>query len=435
MRRPYAIMIIILICLLAAPSSSWAIKIVVDAGHGGSDSGAVGVNGLFEKTVNIDVATKLRNMLADRGYDAVMSRTDDTFISLKDRVDFTNAQQADLFVSIHANAMPGNSKTRGSEVLYYDDNSRQEDYPASSEMAELTPQSKELAQAVLGNLVDSMGFENRGLVKSAVYVVRMGTIPSILVETAFLSNRQDAALLADDAVRTRMAQAVAQGIEAYMPPTTPSEVFTDIRTHWAREAVLRLKSQGIVDGVGRLYKPNRELTRAEWMTLLDRIFDLSKVQQPAAFNSVCTNGSVSSTVAASVYSGGTACTKTAAFMDSVGHWAQAAMTKAVTARVLDGYEDGTLRPDRPITRAEVAATFQRLALPLAQEVTTGAAFTDVAANNWAAKAVYSLKQAGWIDGIAADRFMPDRGMTRAEAAALLDRYAQSIKKPPTPQLP
>jgi N-acetylmuramoyl-L-alanine amidase len=428
MLRPYTIMILVIAFLLAAPSSSWAIKIVIDPGHGGSDSGAVGVNGLYEKTVNLDIAKKLKTMLLARGYETAISREEDTFLSLKERVEFTNAQQADLFVSIHANSMPGNSRTRGALILYHDNRSPQEDYPASPEMTELTPQSKEFAQVVLNHFVDTAGMENRGLVQSAVYVVRMGTIPSILVETGFLSNRQDADLLDNDAVRTTMAQAIEQGIEAYMPPDTPNEVFTDMRVHWAREAVLRLKAQGIVDGVGRLFKPNRELTRAEWMTLLDRVFDLSKIQ-PNISSPVCTNGSssVSSTVAAAVYKNVENCAKlpTPIFKDTTGHWAGTALNKAVSAHVLDGYEDATLRPDQPITRAEVAATFQRMALPQAIGVTSGAAFTDVPGDNWAAKAVYSLKLAGWIDGIAADRFMPERGMTRAEAASLLDRYIQS----------
>lgn len=440
MRRSYTLIIFILVCLLAAPSSSWAIKIVVDPGHGGSDSGAVGVNGLLEKNVNLDIATKLRKMLADSGYETAISREDDTFLSLKERVDFTNAQQADLFVSIHANAMPGNAKTRGALILYHDNNYPQEDYPASPEMAELTPQSREFAKVVLNNFVDATGLENRGLVASAVYVVRMGTIPSILVETAFLSNRQDAALLANDEVRTTMAQAIVQGIEAYMPPNTPSEVFTDMRVHWARDAVLRLKSQGIVDGVGRLYKPNRELTRAEWMTLLDRVFDLSTVKKASVNPSICTNGSNNNTVSAVVYKYGESCVTPVKpplplFMDIAGHWANAALNKAVMADVLNGYDDATLRPDQPITRAEVAATFQRLALPATLGPLGTASFTDVPADHWAAKSIYSLQHADWIDGIAPDQFMPNRGMTRAEAASLLDRYVQSTTKTLTPQQP
>jgi N-acetylmuramoyl-L-alanine amidase len=438
MRRSYAIILLIFALFVINPSSSWAMKIVVDAGHGGTDSGAVGVNGLYEKDVNLDISLKLRDILVQKGYEVVMSRDDDTFVSLKGRVEFTNEQQADLFVSIHANSYT--AKSRGAMVLYYDNQYPQEDYPASDEMGELTPDSKQFAQAVLDKFVEAIDVENRGLVPSAVYVVRMGTVPSILVETAFLSNKQDAAMLANDGIRTQMAQAIGQGIEAYMPPTAQPILFPDTRRHWAREAILRMKEQGIVDGVGKQFQPNREMTRAEWVTLLDRVFDLSKVQPAAAAADTSGSGcpaSTGSTVAGSVYSG--ACAKPAAassFKDAAAsHWAAASLNKAVSARVLDGYADGTLRPDQPVTRAEVAATFARLALPQAKAAPAAQqpAFTDVPTSAWSAKAIYSLKQAGWIDGVTADSFAPDRRMTRAEAAVLLDRYLQSTKKSPNRQ--
>lgn len=420
MRRPFTIFSLMMACAIAFPSMSEAAKIVVDAGHGGSDPGAIGVNGLNEKTVNLDIALQVRELLIKRGYEVAMTRTDDTFISLKDRVQFTDAQQADLFVSIHANSY-SNADTRGAMVLYYDSAYPQEDYPASPQMSQLTPQSRNFAQQMLDTFVRSTGVENRGLLPSAVYVIRMGQIPSILVETAFLSNAQDAAMLSTPEIRTQMALAIESGIEAYLPPDSQGgEGFTDTRTHWAREAIARLKTQGILDGVGKQFQPDRELTRAEWVTLLDRVFDLSKVQ-PALGSGGC------SAVAEAVYSG-CALPAPAPFKDAAaGHWAYAALNKAVRAGVLDGYADGTLRPDRPVTRAEVAAMFQRLALPQASASPAAPlpqAFKDVPADAWSAQAISSLKQAGWIDGVTADRYMPDRRMTRAEAAALLDRYLQ-----------
>jgi N-acetylmuramoyl-L-alanine amidase len=239
-----------------------------------------------------------------------------------------------------------------------------------------------------------------------------------------------------------MAQAIAQGIEAYMPPNTQSEVFTDMRVHWARDAVLRLKSQEIVDGVGRLFKPNRELTRAEWMTLLDRVFDLAQgpQPQPSGSPSSCASGNTSaSTVTSAIYKNSEGCGKLplppTAFNDLTGHWASTALRKAVNEHIIEGYEDATLRPDQPITRAEVAATFQRLALPLKPDSAAGARvaatprakFLDLPADHWAAKSISTLQQAGWIEGISADSFMPEQRMTRAEAAALLDRYVQRRK--------
>lgn len=424
MRRLYTIMMFILAFITAFPSSSIAAKIVVDAGHGGSDPGAVGVNGLQEKTVNLDIARKLKELLVQRGYEVAMSRTDDRYISLKDRVDFTNGQKADLFVSIHANFYT-DPNSRGAMVLYHDAAYPQTDYPASPEMTALSSQSKDFAQSVLDKFVQAIGSYNHGLIPSSVYVVRMGTIPSILVETAFLSNVKDAAMLANDGVRTQMSKAIQQGIEAYLPPDGKAAgPFADIGGHWAGESIVRLATQGIIDGVGTLFQPDRSLTRAEWATLLDRVFDLSKVQ-PAASAGLC----ASTTVTGGVYNGGAACTApAAAFKDApAGHWASATLREATAAGVLNGYEDGTLRPDQPVTRAEVAAMLQRLALPQAGSTAalTQQPFKDVPTDAWSAGAIASLKQAGWIDGMTADRFMPDRRMARGEAAALLDRYLQS----------
>ncbi|TVY11899.1 N-acetylmuramoyl-L-alanine amidase [Paenibacillus cremeus] len=431
MKSPLLRLGLLALGLLIAPGPASAAKIVVDAGHGGTDSGAIGVNQLQEKEVTLDIAGRLRDLLVQHGYEVAMSRTTDTYVSLSDRVAFTNAQNADLFVSIHANEY-SSPTTRGAMVLYYDDAYPQSSYPASDAMRALTPQSKALAQDVLDSFVGTTGLTNRGLVESAVYVVRMGQIPSILVETAFLSNQADAALLADSTMRQTMAQGIARGIEAYLP--TSNVVFPDTLGHWAREAILRLKAQGIVDGVGRSFEPNRALTRAEWVTLLGRVFDLSKAQ---AGSCSAAGGTVAGAVYGSGAAGGGGCEPAsagagaagaAAFRDAnAGSWAFTALDKAVKAGVLEGYPDGTLRPDRPVTRAEVAAMFQRLAGP-ALEGTLRQPFKDVPPSYWAAGAVAALTQAGWVNGMTANQYMPERSITRAEATALLDRYLAANPK-------
>ncbi|CAG7655350.1 N-acetylmuramoyl-L-alanine amidase [Paenibacillus allorhizosphaerae] len=453
MRKRWMQTALMALSLLIMPGPASAAKIVVDAGHGGSDPGAIGVNGLQEKQVNLDIAKRLRDLLVKEGYEVALSRDSDLYLSLQQRVDFMNEQKADLFVSIHANSYSSPS-ARGAMVLYYDDRYPQASYPASEEMKALTPQSKELAQKVLDNLVDATGVENLGLVPSAVYVVRNGTIPSILVETAFLSSPADAALLADSTMRQKMARGIADGIETYLPPNV---IFPDTLGHWARESILRLKTKEIIDGIGNRYEPNRMLTRAEWMTLLDRVFDLSAAKPatggacPAGDGTAGKGLTAATSVSGAVYGGssaeggdgcepvpagggasGSAAGNAAAggadaFKDmNAKHWAFTALDKAVKAGVLEGYPDGTLRPDRPVTRAEVAAMFQRLAgtpsLPAARQP-----FKDVAPDYWALGAIAALKQAGWIDGVTSEQFAPDRSMTRAEAAALLDRYVAGKK--------
>lgn len=397
-----------LLLTISFPYHAFAYKVVLDAGHGGSDPGATGVGGLRETDVNLDITLKVRQALLDRGYEVVLTRTNDTYLSLAQRVEFTNQQQADLFVSIHANAH-ASSNVNGTMVLYYDNAYPQEDYPASNSMTKLTPYSKDLAQHVQDALLSQSGTKDLGLTPSAVYVVRMGTIPSILVETAFLTNKSDAALLASDAMRSKMAIGIANGISAYEPP-----LFTDVLVHWSRSAVLRMKNKGIVEGIENNYEPDRALTRAEFLTLMDRVFSFSKL--PA----VCsTNGSVTS----SVYGCGTEPAKSYSDLPA-SHWASSVFAKAGKLNLLQGYADGTIRPNQAITRGEVAYLFNQLlqmTSPTTQS-TYKAAFDDVPQSLWSASAINTLKEKGIINGISDTSFRPDQTMTRAEIAALLDRY-------------
>lgn len=407
---------------VAQPAPAWAgaVKIVLDAGHGGSDPGAVGVNGLYEKTVNFDVVNRLKAILVGRGYEVALTRDSDIFLSLAQRVAITNSLSPDLFVSVHANAHT-NSSINGSLVLYYDKDYPQADYPPSDAMAALTPESKRLAQLVQDAMVKSAGTVDRGLVPSAVYVARMGSVPSILVETAFLSNAGDAANLADADFRQKLAAGIAVGIEAYKPLDKPG-AFADVPlSHWANEAILKLKNKGILEGEGGKYYPERALTRAEFVTMLERQFSLP---EPAAAGG---GSQGSTTVTGSTYggsSGGSQGTTAAAvkFKDlPTGHWAYAVMQKAAATGILSGYEDGTIRPDKPLTRGEAAALIDRVIWPGSSQKASGTLFKDVPVSLWSAASINRLKEKGIVEGATATTFAPERSMTRAEMAALLSR--------------
>ncbi|TBL81869.1 N-acetylmuramoyl-L-alanine amidase [Paenibacillus thalictri] len=411
-------------CLLIFPFQAMAAKIVVDAGHGGKDPGAIGVNGLEEKAVNLDIAQKLRDILIGKGYDVFMTRNTDMYISLGDRVEMTNEQNPDLFVSIHANSY-SNRNTQGAMVLYYDNELPQSNYPASEAMEKMSPESKKLAQAVLKSIVGTVDVVDKGLLPSAAYVIRMGQVPSILVETAFLSNSSDAAMLADETTRSKFAAAIGAGIEAYHPIVRDKapNVLPDTIGHWSREAVLQLQEKGIVEGAGNRFEPNRALTRAEWVTMLSRLYPQKLAPNPNACGQ---------SVTAAVYNGG--CTDKPAAKDKQmpsysdlknGHWAFALLQQAAAAGIIDGYADGTIRPDQPVTRSEAAVLLARLMEPKA--AWDGATpFADVGPRHWAAKAIYTLRQAGIVDGVTNGSFMPDKSITRGEAAALLNRAAGAL---------
>ncbi|MDF2815699.1 MAG: N-acetylmuramoyl-L-alanine amidase AmiC [Paenibacillus sp.] len=392
---------VLLACMIGFSSAqaATAAKIVVDAGHGGSDPGAIGVNGLQEKQVNLDISLRLQGELLLRGYEVALTRQDDRYISLADRVAITNEAKADLFVSVHANSHTASSIS-GSLVLYHDSNYPQSDYPASDAMTALTPESKKLAQSVLRNVLLTAKLADRGLVPSAAYVVRMGQIPSILVETAFLSNPQDAAALKDPAMLQKFAVGIANGIQEVLPPAPVPKEFADLQKHWAKDAVYRLKDKGIVE-TDKNFFPDRPLTRAELLTMLNRKFAFGQRLMGTPKPGV----------------------NLPIFKDlPATHWASDVMYRAGALEYVDGYPDQTIRPDQSVTRAEAAVLLQRIMLlPKMDKPLTDTGFSDVRSDNWAAKAIVQLSQKGLINGVGDKLFAPDKVMTRAEMAVLIDR--------------
>lgn len=406
--------LVLLVVLAAAPLQAVAAPLVViDAGHGGTDFGAVSANGLQEKHVNLDIAWKLKLLLGSHGYETMMTRETDTYISLAERVRLAGEVDAALFVSIHANAHTDTS-ARGSLVLYYDRDYPQPSYPASASMTALTPDSKQLAQTVLDHMVQRTGFANLGIVPSAAYVVRMGKTPSVLVETAFLSNSRDAALLADDSTRAKLANGIADGIAAFLPVSAAFR-FTDTLGHWAAPAIARLQEQGLVEGDGSRFYPEASMTRAEWLTLADRLFGIVK-QADARYP----------TVGQSVYA------EDDIYSDlNSSHWAYRTFLAAIRLGFIGGYEDGTMRPDRAVTRAEAAAMLERLTTGAQASSWAGdTTFQDVPRTYWAAGPIYRMQQKGVFDGITATSFAPAQPMKRAEMAAMIDRYMTKQTTPP-----
>lgn len=387
----------IILSLISSPVA-YATKIIIDPGHGGSDPGAIGVNGIQEKVINYDVSIKVRDMLNKAGFETVMTREDDRYISLSDRIRFSNSQDADLLVSIHSNSHT-NPSARGGLILYYDSRYPQSSYPASPEMIHYSPISKLFAQTVLDTYIKTTGLQNRGLVPSSVYMVRKGNIPSILVETAFVSNWEDASLLADDSKRTLMAKGIAEGIINYT-----KIIFPDTVNHWARESILEMNKRGWLQGYRNYYQPNNPLTRAEFISLMNRVFDFSKMEPIATAEA--NNSHI--------------------FPDlSQKHWAYKEVMKGAELGLLQGYPDGTIRPDTPITRGETAYLFNLLMNADDQVEQITPMFTDVPADLWSASAIYALHEAGIIKGYNKTEYKPDYNMLRSEMAVVLDRYLQT----------
>lgn len=181
------------------PSTPGKLKnIVLDPGHGGSDPGAIGPNGLREKDVVLNVSLKLQNILKNKGYKVTMTRTTDVYLTLQERVRISNASGADFFLSIHANSFT-NPSANGTETFAYNTWSIGAD----------------IARKIQSELIKSNGLTNRGFKTENFYVLKYNNIPSALVELAFISNPSEENLLASDAFRTKSAQAIARALDSY----------------------------------------------------------------------------------------------------------------------------------------------------------------------------------------------------------------------------
>jgi N-acetylmuramoyl-L-alanine amidase len=226
-----------LLAALGASGSAQALPLVaLDPGHGGRDTGAVGIlpdgtatglqprvnakgeTVLYEKDVNLDIALRVSTALQGRGFPTLLTRTTDagagdvpfpgTRKDLERRTEIANSAGAEIFVSLHENALA--KTTSGTETFHF--------YVAQ-------PESVALALAVHQEVVIRLGLADRGLKKAGFYVLKHTVMPSVLVEGAFLTNPDEARMLAQPEVRQAMAEGVANGVDRFtkglVVPTGP----------------------------------------------------------------------------------------------------------------------------------------------------------------------------------------------------------------------
>ncbi len=238
---------------LYAPSTgnvqSSAPLIVVDAGHGGKDQGAKSAKGLHEKDVNLTIARHVKTILVNRfKYQVVMTRKDDTFIPLKERSAIANNRNAELFVSIHANAAERKSAhgietyflgtthsddalataaRENGELVYSVKDDQVQQILASLITTTKINDSSRLAGTVQENIYQSSRkkfreLKNLGVKEGPFYVLHGADMPSILVEVGFLTNRKEAKMLSNPAYLYRLASSIAEGIHQFMQDKGPS---------------------------------------------------------------------------------------------------------------------------------------------------------------------------------------------------------------------
>ena len=182
--------------------------IVIDPGHGGSDTGAIGVDGLREKDITLLVAKRVQELLLASGANVAMTREDDCDVygvnatdaqELQARVDVGEAtEKAEIFLSIHCNAFT-KSAANGTETFYYPKSAR--------DMA--------LAKALQDGMLDHSGLRNRGVKEARFYVLHHSSMPAALVELAFITNPKEKKLLADENFQQEMALGICEGLANY----------------------------------------------------------------------------------------------------------------------------------------------------------------------------------------------------------------------------
>lgn len=215
-------------------------KVVIDAGHGGKDPGAIGGSGIEEKDITLDIAKRLKNVLVSKGIDAVLTRSSDKFVSLNRRAQIANKAGADLFVSIHINSNRS-KQPYGFESYYFSEASDNvakalevaensfyiEEASASGSSQNLKAilgdmiyteniaASKEVAKYICDSTCRIMGLRNRGIKSARFVVLSQADIPAILVEVGFLSNLKEERFLKNSFYRQQISEGLAASIANY----------------------------------------------------------------------------------------------------------------------------------------------------------------------------------------------------------------------------
>lgn len=193
--------------------------VILDPGHGGRDAGAVD-HGLKEKELNLEVAKQVRDILEEAGVRVFLTREEDVYLSLAERIQRANQLRGALFVSVHFNQAE-RTEAAGVETFY--------PIPGSGPPLEsfwqrlirrprpnLSRFSEELAAEVQLAVIDHTSAENRGIKQGNFFVLRNARVPAVLVEGGFISNPMEAALLAEPAYQRRVADGIGQGILRFL---------------------------------------------------------------------------------------------------------------------------------------------------------------------------------------------------------------------------
>jgi N-acetylmuramoyl-L-alanine amidase len=234
--------------LLVAAAPAPRPRVVVDPGHGGAQEGAISPDGQLEKAVALDVARRLKAALEHQGVDVLLTREQDVLLALADRVTFANQARPDVFVSLHLNSMPTRrlrAKLEGVQTFFLSASASGEDARrvadrenadssgvgapqptdtlafilADLRRSEAHADSARLAYAIHPRLVAASGGSDHGVQQAPFFVLTGVDAPAVLVEFGFISHPEESRRLARPEYRDRVAQAIADGVHAFLQQT------------------------------------------------------------------------------------------------------------------------------------------------------------------------------------------------------------------------
>ena len=365
-------------------------KVFIDAGHGGTDPGALGY-GYRESDLNLQVAKKVESKLKSKGIDVKMSRSSDIFYSLSERAEMANDYGADAFVSIHQNSAEAKS-ANGIETYY--NRKKEEDRPLSNDIQK--------------QVISQTGANNRGVKNAEFTVLVKSKMISALVECGFITNELEVKKLSDSSYQDKLATGIANGIEEYLK----SNVIREDSQITANGKVVNADSLNVRKGPSISFDIIGKLSGGDKVKVIGESNGWYKIEYNGTYGYV--SGSYIELDSTEPDQD-----NKINFTDvSQDYWAYSQIQDFVKKGYIEGYGDNTFRPKEPIKRNEFVKIFNKV-FGLTNK--SGIVFDDTK-DNWAKDEIDIAVTNGVAQGIGANKFEPEEYITREAAVKMLANY-------------
>ena len=365
-------------------------KVFIDAGHGGTDPGALGY-GYRESDFNLQIAKKVESKLKSKGIDVKMSRNSDIFYSLSERAEMANDYGADAFVSIHQNSAE-NKSANGIETYY--NRKKEEDRPLSNDIQK--------------QVISQTGANNRGVKNAEFTVLVKSEMISALVECGFITNELEVKKLSDSSYQDKLATGIANGIEEYLK----SNVIIEESQITATGKVVNADSLNVRKGPSISFDIIGKLSGGDKVKVIGESNGWYKIEYNGTYGYV--SGSYIELDSTEPDQD-----NKINFTDvSQDYWAYSQIQDFVEKGYIEGYGDNTFRPEKPIKRNEFIKIFNQV-FGLTNK--SGIVFDDTK-DNWAKDEIDIAVTNGVAQGVGDNKFEPENYITREAAAKMLANY-------------